>query len=149
VPRRLALGATLLLIGAGSAVPTASASTLPGFRSPTANIRCFALVGHSGGLLCTLGRSAYAELLQARCIDGGRGVDWHGFVLGTAGAGAVNCSGGIQYDPATDHPVTPSLVYGSRWRHGTFTCLSRVAGVTCRNRAGHGLFLSRDTWRAW
>ena len=39
--------------------------------------------------------------------------------------------------------------YGKVWRHAMFTCWSRVTGVTCQNRAGHGLFLSRQSWRAW
>ena len=26
---------------------------------------------------------------------------------------------------------------------------SRVTGLTCTNRSGHGLFLSRESWRAW
>ena len=55
----------------------------------------------------------------------------------------------------TDEVVTKALVryvdlpYGRTWRHGAFSCASRVTGVTCRNRAGHGLFVSRQSWRAW
>ena len=30
-----------------------------------------------------------------------------------------------------------------------FTCASRVTGVTCNTRGGHGLFISRESWRAW
>jgi len=41
------------------------------------------------------------------------------------------------------------LAYGKSWRAGTFTCTSQVTGVTCRNRHGHGLFISRRTWRVW
>jgi hypothetical protein len=147
MPRRMAL--ITVLVVAAALVPNAVARQLPGFRSPTGNIRCFALVGHSGDLLCTIGRSAYAKALQTRCIDGGAGVDWHGFVLGVSRKGTANCSGGIQYDPAADKPVTPTLAYGTSWRSGTLTCASRTTGVTCLNRSGHGLFLSRASWRAW
>jgi hypothetical protein len=53
------------------------------------------------------------------------------------------------YDPNTQHPGYVTLAYGKTWRHGPFTCSSDVTGVTCRNRAGHGLFLSRQSWRAF
>ena len=36
------------------------------------------------------------------------------------------------------------LRYGSRWTHAEVTCRSRTSGLTCRNRAGHGFFLSRQ-----
>ena len=79
----------------------------------------------------------------------GAGVDWHGFTLTATGRGAINCSGGILYNPATQRPGYATLPCGKSWRHGTFTCTSRVTGVTCRNRAGHGLFVSRQSWRVW
>lgn len=139
----------LLLATPAFAVPCASAGLLPGFRSPSGNIRCFVLVGHSGDLLCTIATADYAKTLQARCIDGGVGVDWHGFALGAKNRAALNCSGGIQYDPATDTLPTARLAYGSKWRHGDFSCTSSRTGVICRNHTGHGLFVSRASWRAW
>jgi hypothetical protein len=48
-----------------------------------------------------------------------------------------------------DHPVYRTLAYGESWQRGPFTCTSRVTGVTCRNRTGHGLFISRQTYRSW
>jgi hypothetical protein len=36
------------------------------------------------------------------------------------------------------------LGYGKTWRHDGFTCASRKTGLTCRNLAGHGFFLSRQ-----
>src|SRR5947209_15826941 len=145
MPRRRILIAAV--IAAAVLAPNAVGRPLPGFRSPTGNIRCFALVGHSGDLLCMIAQSQYAKALQARCIDGGQGVDWHGFVLGVSRKGALNCSGGIQYDPVADTPVTPTLAYGATWRNRTLTCASRITGVTCRTRNGHGLFVSRGSWR--
>ena len=53
------------------------------------------------------------------------------------------------YDPETERPAFAALPYGSSWRRGAFTCRSRTTGVTCRNGSGHGLFLSRQTWRVW
>ena len=79
----------------------------------------------------------------------GAGVDWHGFTLSPTGKGLVNCSGGILYNPATQHPSYVTLAYGRTRRVGSFTCASRRTGLTCRNGRGHGLFLSRESWRAW
>ena len=47
---------------------------------------------------------------------------------------------------------TPGHTAGSMsfvWRHNVFTCESRTTGVTCRNRLGHGLVLSRQAWLIW
>lgn len=149
--RRLFLPALILL----AVWPTASAAAatttqLPGVRTPSGNIRCLLLSGHSGPLLCTIDHAEYATRLQQRCIaPGGAGVDWHGFTLGPTGKGLVNCSGGILYNPSTQHPHYVTVAYGRMWRAGPFTCSSRRAGLTCHNGGGHGLFLSRESWRAW
>ncbi|MDX6504869.1 MAG: hypothetical protein QOE29_1994, partial [Gaiellaceae bacterium] len=58
-------------------------------------------------------------------------------------------SGGILYDPGTQRPVYTTLPYGKTSRHGPFTCVSRFTGVTCTSDRGHGLFISRQSWRAW
>lgn len=132
------------------AVPAGAATQLPGIRTPTGNIRCLLLPGPSRSLLCTIGHADYASRLQAQCMSpNGAGVDWHGFTLSRTGKGLLNCSGGILYNPATQHPSYATLTYG-RTRHvGAFTCTSRLTGLTCRNGRGHGLFVSRGSWRAW
>jgi len=79
----------------------------------------------------------------------GSGVDWHGFELGVRAKGQVLCTGGILYDPGTQRPAYVTLAYGRVWRHGAFTCVSRATGVTCRNAARHGVFVSRESWRIW
>jgi hypothetical protein len=146
VKRRLA--AVLLLLGPPGLAPATAATRLPGFRSPSRNIRCLFVPGRPANLLCSIARASYADTLQARCMAG-PSVDWHGFELGATRKGGVVCSGGILYNPDTQRPTYVTLPYGATWRHTPFTCWSRVTGVTCRNRNGHGLFLSRETWRAW
>jgi hypothetical protein len=39
------------------------------------------------------------------------------------------------------------LAYGKSNQIGRITCSSEVTGLTCRNRSGHGFFLSRGRWR--
>ena len=141
--RRLVLAGLLCALAAAA---PASAETLPGFRSPSGNIRCFVTGGPT--LLCELRRASYAAALQRRCITRAD-VDWHGFQLGRRGSGAVTCTGGILYDPDSQHPSTRVLPYGRVWKSGPFTCSSHRIGVTCTTRNGHGLFVSRERWRAW
>jgi uncharacterized protein DUF6636 len=148
VKRLIPLVAVLSVL-LGSVATMAAATRLPGFHSPSGNISCLALPG-GRTILCTLGRAGYSSRLQDRCMaPGGAGVDWHGFTLSATGKGQLNCSGGILYNPDTQKPSYVTLPYGKSWRQGPFTCTSRLSGVTCRNRAGHRLFVSRQSWRLW
>jgi hypothetical protein len=132
-----------------AALPAASATILPGFRSPSGNIKCLYVPGAQTFLYCTIGTASYAKKLTAYCAQPRIGVDWAGFTLGTRSKGSVECSGGTLYDPSTQHPHHVTLAYGKTWRSGAFTCTSRVTGVTCRNPAGHGLFVSRESYRTF
>ena len=142
----------IALLVLGTSAP-ASATILPGFRSPSGNISCL-FIPSSGGapatILCKLAHADYAKALQARCMGSAdAGVDWHGFVLTAARKGTVNCSGGILYNPTTQHPTYITLGYGKTWRQKMFSCTSQVNGVNCSNPHGHGMFISRQTWRTW
>jgi uncharacterized protein DUF6636 len=141
----LACAAALAVTGAAAAK-----TPLPGIRSPSGNISCFAVPGGGGNLLCAIRSAGYSSALQARCMrPDGSGVDWHGFELGAAKRGQVLCTGGILYNPGTQQPRYATLAYGRAWRHAAFTCTSRTSGLTCTNRAGHGVFVSRESWRVW
>jgi uncharacterized protein DUF6636 len=139
------LTAAVLMLGISA---PAAATTLPGFRSPSGNISCLfipSVVGAPATILCKLTHADYATTLQNRC----NGLDWHGFLLPAARRGAVNCSGGILYNPTTQHPSYITLPYGKTWRQKMFSCTSRLNGVNCSNPHGHGMFISRQTWRTW
>jgi hypothetical protein len=41
------------------------------------------------------------------------------------------------------------LAYGRTRSAGGISCSSRTTGLTCRNRSGHGFFLSRERWRTF
>jgi hypothetical protein len=145
--RRLSVIALLLALCAGAA----PAARLPGVRTPSKNITCFYVPQRPtlhGNLLCNIKQAVYTRALQGRCIAPPTGLDWHGFTLSDTKRGEVLCAGGIMYD-ARDTPTFVRLPYGKTWRFRGFSCTSRVMGLTCRNAAGHGLFLSRESWRAW
>jgi len=131
------------LVAAALAAPLAIAAPLPGVRTPTHNITC-ALT--PAALHCDIARSVYRSRLQKRCLAPPTGLDWHGFELTPKGRGAVTCSGGVLVMGAVRY-VT--LGYGRSWRRGGYTCRSRLTGLTCTNRAGHGLFLSRASYRTF
>lgn len=54
------------------------------------------------------------------------------------------CISDTVYDPAAR-----TLAYGSTWSRDGFRCTSEQAGLSCRNRAGHGFFLSRERTRVF
>lgn len=123
------------------------AAIVPGFHSPTGNIKCLYVAGKPSVIHCQLGRADYATTLQKRCMaPSGAGVDWHGFELTAIRPAGITCSGGILY---TGTPKYVNLAYGKSWKRGPFTCVSRVTGVTCMSSTGHGLTISRQHFRVW
>ena len=133
----------LVLFAAAVAAPLAIAAPFPGVRTPTHNITC-ALT--PGALHCDIAQASYRSRLQKGCLAPPTQLDWHGFELTPKGKGAVTCSGGV----LVMGPVRyVTLGYGRTWRNGVYTCRSRLAGLTCTNRSGHGLFLSRVSYRTF
>lgn len=107
----------------------------PGIRTPSGNISCF--VSHRI-LHCAIRSSQY----RPHCVD----LDWHGWELAATGRPQVTCSGGILYD---EKPTYRTLAYGRTWKVAVFTCVSRITGLMCSSPSGHGLFVSRQSWRGW
>jgi len=147
VRRSLALLLVLCVLAGAPASLAGSSSVLPGFKSPSGNIKCLYNPSPPAFLWCSIGKANYAKKMTTYCAQPSIGVDWAGFTLGKKGKGSIECSGGTLYDPTTQHPRYVTLPYGKTWRHGVFTCMSRTTGVTCRNPAGHGLFVSRESYR--
>jgi hypothetical protein len=139
------LGASIL---AGPAAAQVAKTPIPGVRTPSRNIECLYVPGKPATLHCDIHSSSYGRQLRNRCIARA-GLDWHGFELAAAKKGGVTCSGGILYSPGTQRPVYRTLPYGRTWKHGAFTCTSARTGLTCRTGNGHGLFISRESWRAF
>jgi uncharacterized protein DUF6636 len=131
-----------------SAFGSSGARIVPGFRSPSGNIQChydpkaYAPNGTRRLLTCGLRHAAYAMQLQRRCLAG----DWHGFGLRANAKPTIFCSGNPDF---SIRPVYTTLAYGKSWTRGRFTCTSRITGVTCHNAVGHGLFVSRQSYRTW
>jgi hypothetical protein len=126
----------LLLAGAAAAVwaPAASAAFVH-FRTPSGNIGC---IGDATGLRCDVRTtSAPTPRRPAGCdLDYG-----DAFAMTPRGRARRICHGDTALGGRTVLP------YGRSRRVGPFLCVSRTAGLTCRNRAGHGWFLSRERIR--
>jgi hypothetical protein len=143
--RLLVLGAAAL----ATAAPASAALTpLPGIRTPSGNISCFYVPGRPSTLLCDIKQATYLHQVQNRCMARS-GLDWHGFTLTPTQKGDIVCSGGILYNSNKDRPTYANLPYGKTWTWSVYTCTSRFTGLTCVTRAGHGLFISRQSWRGW
>jgi hypothetical protein len=140
----------VVLAALALASPAAAAKTpLPGLRTPSGNISCFSIPGRAPSLHCSIKQASYSAKLVAYCGQASIGVDWAGFSLGPTHRGSVECSGGVLYSPDTQRPVYRTIPYGTTRIFGVIRCASRTTGLTCRNPAGHGLFLSRESYRAW
>ena|SRR6266540_422697 len=123
------------------ASPVHAAAPFPGFHTPSRNIYCgynAAYGAYPASLRCDV-RSGLKPEPRRRCE-----LDWTGIAMSAAGGAAAECAG----DTIADRRLRV-LNYGSTWRHGVFTCVSRRTGVTCRNTRGHGFFLSRTAWRVY
>jgi hypothetical protein len=120
---------------------------LPGVVTPSGNIHCFYVPGPPGHLLCDIHEAAYGAREQAGCMARS-GLDWHGWEVYATRKTVPVCSGGILYNSNRDVPRFTTLAYGRTWRFASFMCTSRVTGLTCTGR-GHGIFISRASWRGW
>jgi hypothetical protein len=60
----------------------------------------------------------------------------------------VYCAGGLMHDPM-DTLTLVVLGYGQTWHNRRFACTLQPAGLTCTTTRGHGLFISRRSWRVW
>ena len=132
---RLALG---LLVVSAVLASSAAASVVIQFRTPSGNIGCAYSSGLGPGpsLRCDIRTGLRPRPARPRNCD----LDWgDSYELGPTGRATVVCHGDTAIDPRSR-----VLRYGSRWQRGAFTCVSKKTGLRCRNRSGHGFFLSRQ-----
>ena len=133
---------TVRLLVASAALFLALTGTASGavflFRMPTANIGCaYSNEPGRGGpnLRCDI----LSGLMPPPPRPTGCQLDWtFGYRIRPTGRALRVCAG----DTTVDRRAKV-LRYGHRWRAGGFNCLSRRIGLRCRNRSGHGFFLSR------
>jgi hypothetical protein len=131
--------------------PGAAATTSPGhFKTPSGNIFCGYFYDKSlAGVDCVI-KSGYKPPLPRRRPGCSRGY-W--VVL--RATGGVQTRGSVcPGEPDPEGPFIGAeqawvLGFGKTWSHGGLRCVSAFKGLTCRNKSGHGFFLSRAHWRAF
>ena len=120
------------------ALRPAPRAELYSFQTPSGNIGCMADDEEGWALRCDIQEREWKSPPRDPDCD----LDWgSGLDLGATGRAHWICAG----DTVLRQGAV--LGYGSTWRAGPFTCTSERTGVTCRNRAQHGFFLSRASYR--
>ena len=134
-----ALLIALLALALGLALAAPAAALIRSFRTPSGNIGCVyaSSLGQGGPYLRCDIRS---RLKPKPPKPKGCNFDWgDSFEMHSTGRVDVTCHG----DTAII-PTSKVLGYGQRGSRGGFACLSRKVGLRCRNKSGHGFFLSRQ-----
>jgi hypothetical protein len=125
-----------------------AASRNGAFKTPSGNIVCGFGIAPDGtaSMECGIKSGLKPPPTQIHC-DAGDPNHKRVSMRDTGRASPVLCAG----DPG---PLLPQidararvLGYGTTIRFGGISCHSELTGLTCRNRSGHGFFLSRESWR--
>jgi hypothetical protein len=125
---RLAVLVALLL-------PASASAKLVFFQTPSHNIGCF-YQSSPAALRCDI-RSG---LKPPPSKPKGCTVDWTGgYQVGATGRAQKVCAGDTVLSESAQ-----IIRYRTTWRGGPFTCKSTTSGLRCKNRSGHGFFLSRQ-----
>jgi hypothetical protein len=109
------------------------------FRMPSNNIFCAYVSSTTPKykyLRCDIMSGIKPAPKGPACTEGDRGVS---VSMGVTGRASFPCASDTVYNKSAH-----KLKYGKTWRRGGFTCKSRKIGLRCRNKRGHGFFLSRQ-----
>ncbi len=121
------------------------------FRTPSGNIQCVYGYGKGPGFVQCGIKSGLKPPPPRRgpaCTQSNRvSLD----ATGRTSTGRSICPGEDEGDSGPFAPFNVSRVlgYGKTWSGGGLSCKSAVTGLTCRNKSGHGFFLSTAHWRAF
>lgn len=135
----------LLTMASVVSVPAGPAQATPeseSFQTPSRNIGCMyaATPPDPAYLRCDIRSGLWPKPARPATCD----LDWGDAVaLSPTGETRIVCHG----DTVLGDPNTKVLRYGTTWTRGPFTCTSQSNGLTCKNRAGRGFFLSLKVWR--
>lgn len=118
------------------AAPNAPAMKIKFFQTPSGNIRCV-MYKASGkwGMRCDI-YDHYWTAPPQPCVEGDAGS--------SVGMKRKGWSRFICVSDAIDPGVV--VPYGTSISYGPFMCRSRSVGLKCWNAAGHGWFLSRESY---
>jgi hypothetical protein len=127
-----------LALGAAAATAGARAARIVFFKTPSGNIGCIASIDPEY-LRCDIRSGLQPRPPEPKDCHLGWGDS---LSMSRTGRAGYVCHGDTVFDPHAR-----ALAYGSTFTFASFRCTSRTAGLTCRNAAGHGWFLSRKRYR--
>jgi hypothetical protein len=137
--RRAILAVVSATLALALSVPAAATpSRIVSFRTPSGNINC--IYGDQPHYVrCDIrsGLRPKPPHPQNCDLEYGDSVS-----MNRASRAHLVCHGDTTIDPRAR-----VVKYGKSITVGPFTCTSRTSGLTCRNAAGHGWFLSRESYR--
>jgi hypothetical protein len=155
LPPRWLVGGLLLTLCLVVA-PSASALTIGNFKTPSGNIVCAYVVGPNpsfgpgfkASVFCGIKSGLNPPSPRKTCRDGDRVSD-RIYLAETGRPGVSSCAG--DPGPFVGQESARVLGYGKSWydRRSGLRCTSAMTGLTCRNRSGHGFFLSRQRSRVF
>ena len=129
-----------------------------GFKTPSGNIVCLSAVAMQNGkedlpiIDCRIGKVEQWTIKNTPCSA----QDWNRFntfsIEHKAKATRLNCNKS-DYNQIVQEQKAFGLFkdglkvlgYGESWSLGGVSCSSDMNGLTCRNKDGHGFFLSRKS----
>jgi hypothetical protein len=125
----------VLVVVAALALAVPARAFVTQFRTPSSNIGCvYSADPRLGGTYLRCDILSGLKPKPKRACE----LDLTGYQMAPKGRSSVVCAG----DTVVNRRA-PALRYGSKWSRAGFTCTSRKSGLRCRNRSGHGFFLSR------
>lgn len=108
------------------------------FRSPSGNIGCAMF---EGGARCDIRQREWSPPPHPASCSGE--VDFgQGLTVSHDGKASFVCAGDTTLDPSAT-----ALGYGEASELGGTICMSRSEGITCANHAGHGFFISIQSYK--
>ena len=118
------------------------------FKTPSGNIVCGWSIAPdgTGSMECGVKSGLKPPPKPIHCTAGDPN-DKRVSLTATGRAVPVLCAG--DPGPFVVEAKASVLGYGHTWSGGGLSCSSATTGVTCRNRVGHGFFLSRERWRTF
>jgi hypothetical protein len=118
------------------------------FKTPSGNIVCGYSIAPSGetSMECGIKSGLKPPPPRVSCSAGDPN-DKRISLTATGRAFPVTCAG--DPGPFLVEARARVLGYGQTWSGGGISCTSQTTGITCKNRAGHGFFLSRERWRTF
>jgi hypothetical protein len=132
--------------------PSAPTKGIPGvgyFKSPSGNIVCAHAKGSAGVVVECGIHSGLKPKPPYNASCRASGLDHNADRISLAATGRTPypraCSGDA--GPFVGQSIARVLAYGKTWSRAGISCRSAFTGMTCRNRSGHGFFLSRARWR--